>query len=131
MTLKNGLRAAALCVAAILVCTGAARAQLAVATLTGHVTDPQNRPASGAMVTVRNVGTQATWTSVSASDGRFSVPMLPPGTYAADVQLSGFAPWRADGITLRVGQEHSLAVHLQLGQVREAVSATATTRVLD
>ena len=131
MTLKNGVRAAALCVAAILVCTDAAQAQLAVATLTGHVTDPQNRPASGAMVTVRNVGTQATWTSVSALDGRFSVPMLPPGTYAADVQLSGFAPWRVDGITLRVGQEHSLAVRLQLGQVRETVSATAATRVLD
>jgi hypothetical protein len=129
--LTNGLRVAALCAAAMLVCTGGAEAQLAVATLTGHVTDPQNRPASGATVTVRNVGTEATWTSVSGADGRFSVPMLPPGTYATDVQLSGFAPWRAEGVTLRVGQEHSLNVQLRLGQVREAISATAATRVLD
>ena len=129
--LTNGLRAAALCAVAILVCAGSAEAQLAVATLTGHVTDPQNRPASGATVTVRNVGTDATWTSVSGSDGRFSVPMLPPGAYATDVQLSGFAPWRAESITLRVGQEHSLDVQLQLGQVRETVAATATTRILD
>src|SRR5687768_186323 len=129
--LTNGLRVAALCAAAMLGCAGGAEAQVAVATVTGHVTVPQNRPASGATVTVRNVGTEATWTSVSGADGRFSVPMLPPGTYATDVQLSGFAPWRAEGVTLRVGQEHSLNVQLRLGQVREAISATAATRVLD
>jgi hypothetical protein len=123
-------RAAVVCAAAILLFARAVDAQ-PVATLTGRVTDPQSRPAAGATVTVRNVGTEATWTSVSAADGRFLVPMLPPGTYVADVQLDGFAPWRADSITLRVGQEQSLAVQLRIGQVREAVSATAVTRVLD
>ena len=130
MMRRTRFLAVAVCAAALLF-GGVAEAQLAVATLTGHVTDPQNRPASGATVTVRNVGTEAAWTTVSATDGRFSVPMLPPGRYVADVQLSGFAPWRAEDITLRVGQEHSLTVQLRLGQVREAISATAATRVLD
>ena len=121
---------AVLCALALLFLAGAAEAQLAVATLEGRVTDPQNRPAPRAVVTVRNVGTGATWTATSSSDGHFSVPMLPPGTYAADVQLAGFATWRSEGIALRVGQEHALAVQLRLGQVQETAAVTAT-RVLN
>ena len=121
---------AVLCALALLLLAGTAEAQLAVATLEGRVTDPQSRPAPRAVVTVRNVGTGATWTATSSSDGHFSVPMLPPGTYAADVQLAGFATWRSEGITLRVGQEHALAVQLRLGQVQETAAVTAT-RVLN
>ena len=121
---------AVLCALVLLLLAGTAEAQLAVATLEGRVTDPQSRPAPRAVVTVRNVGTGATWTATSSSDGHFSVPMLPPGTYAADVQLAGFATWRSEGITLRVGQEHALAVQLRLGQVQETAAVTAT-RVLN
>jgi hypothetical protein len=124
-------RAVALCSAAILLDTVPARAQLAVATLSGRVTDPQSKPAPGAMVTVRNVATGGVWTSATASDGYFSVPMLPPGTYAAEVQLSGFAAWHTEGIALRVGQDQSLTVQLRLGRVEETAVATAASRVLD
>ena len=132
MMTSRFLRTAVVAVAATVVLGPAASAQqLAVATLAGRVTDPQSRPAPGAMVTVRNVGTGATWHAVTGTDGRFSVPMLPPGPYVAQVQLSGFAPWRADDITLRVGQEQVLAAQLRIGPVQEVVSATASTRVLD
>src|SRR6188508_581535 len=132
MTMNNrSWRTVAICAAAALLLARAADAQLAVATLAGRVSDPQSRPAPGATVSVRNTGTDATWTSVSASDGRFSVPNLPPGPYTVEVQLTGFAPWRSGGITLRVGKEHVLSVQLRLGSVQETVSASAATRVLD
>ena len=124
-------RALVFCALAVVLAARNADAQLAVASLTGRVTDPQSRPVPGAMVTIRNVGTGATWTATSGADGHFSVPVLPPGIYDADAQLTGFSQWRTSGITLRVGQEHSLTVQLQVGQVKEAVSATAATRVLD
>jgi hypothetical protein len=123
------LRKAVLYALAFLLIAKAAEAQLAVATLEGRVTDPQNRPAPGATVTVRNAGTGVAWTATSAADGHFSVRMLPPGTYVTEVQLAGFAPWRAEGVTLRVGQEHALAVQLRIGQVQE--TANVTTRVLN
>ena len=123
-------RKAVLCALALLLVARAASAQLAVATLEGRVTDPQNRPAPSAAVTVRNVGTGVTWSATSSADGHFSVRMLPPGTYAADVQLAGFAPWRSEGLTLRVGQEHALNVQLRLGQVQET-AAVSGTRVLN
>jgi hypothetical protein len=132
MTMNNrSWRIVAVCAAAALLLARAADAQLAVATLAGRVSDPQSRPAPGATVSVRHAGTGATWTSVSAADGRFAVPNLPPGPYTVDVQLTGFALWRATGITLRVGQEHVLTIQLRLGSVQETVSASASTRVLD
>jgi hypothetical protein len=120
----------ALCVIALSLVAGSATAQPAVATLSGRVTDPQNAPASGAAVTVRRAETATTWTATSNADGRFSIPMLPPGTYAADVQLSGFSPWRAEAITLRVGQDQQLDVQLRLGQVREAINVTEAARIV-
>ncbi len=130
MTPRLRLRTVALCAVALLLMARAAGAQLAVATLEGRVTDPQSRPAPGATVTVRSVGTGATWTATSGPDGHFSVRMLPPGTYAADVQLAGFSTWRAESIPLRVGQAHALTVQLRIGQVQETAAVTAT-RVLN
>jgi outer membrane receptor protein involved in Fe transport len=108
---------------------GIASAQPA-ANLTGRVTDPQNAPAPAAAVTVRSDATATTWTALSSADGRFSVPMLPPGDYSVDVQLAGFAPWRADMITLQVGQDRFLDVRLGLGTVQEAVTVANSARVV-
>src|SRR5678815_4120277 len=119
------------CAAAALFRARGAAEQLDVPPLAGRVSDPQSRPAPGATVSVRHAGTGATWTAVSAADGRFAVPNLPPGPYTVDVQLTGFALWRATGITLRVGQEQVLTIQLRLGSVQETVSASASTRVLD
>jgi outer membrane receptor protein involved in Fe transport len=107
-----------------------ASAQPAVATVSGRVTDPQAAPAPGATVTIRSDATATTWTAISGADGRFSVPMLPPGAYAADVQLAGFAPWRIGPIALRVGQDRYLDVRLSLGTVQEAVTVNQSARVV-
>lgn len=126
----TAVRRAVLWSLAALLCATTAVAQPAVATLAGRVADPQSAPTPGATVTLRHQGTAATWTSVSGADGRFSLPMLPPGTYSAEVQLNGFAPWRADAITLRVGQNQQLDVQLRLGQLQEAVVVSQTARVV-
>ncbi|HEU4686881.1 MAG TPA: TonB-dependent receptor [Vicinamibacterales bacterium] len=131
MTRLNAFcRQFALTCGSLLLSAGIAAAQPAVATLGGRVTDPQSAAAPGATVTARRAETAATWTSVSDADGRFSIPMLPPGTYHVEVQLAGFSPWRVDAITLRVGQDQQLEVQLRLGQVQEAVSVVETARVV-
>ncbi len=131
MTRLNAFcRQLALICGSMLLLAGIASAQPAVATLGGRVTDPQSAAAPGATVTARRAETAATWTSVSDADGRFSIPMLPPGTYHVEVQLAGFSPWRVDAITLRVGQDQQLEVQLRLGQVQEAVSVVETARVV-
>jgi hypothetical protein len=112
---------AAIC---LLTCIGPATAQPAVASLSGRVTDPQTTPVPAATVTVRDVATARTWTATTDADGRFLVPMLPPGTYDADVRLDGFRTWRTRGIALEVGRDRNLDVQLEVGGVQETVDVT-------
>jgi hypothetical protein len=105
-----------------------ASAQLAVATLAGRVVDAQSAPTPGASVTVRSLSTAATWSATSDQEGRFTFPMLPPGPYGVDVSLSGFAPWRAESVTLQVGQDQQLDVRLMVGGIQEGVVVTSTAR---
>jgi hypothetical protein len=102
---------------ALSVATGSA--QPATATLTGRVVDPQELPVPGATVTVRHAGTSAEWKVQSDTDGRFVVAALPPAAYDVNVELQGFATWKASGLTLLVGQERSLQVALQVNAYSE------------
>ena len=106
----------------------AASAQLAVATLAGRVVDTQLAATPGASVTVRSLATSTTWTASSDDNGRFSFPMLPPGVYGVEVSLSGFVPWRAEAVTLQVGQDRQLDVQLYLGNFQEGVVVRGDTR---
>jgi hypothetical protein len=120
---------AAVC-AAVAIASGPAWAQGVTATLTGRVVDAQRAATPGAAITVRNQATGVVWTAVAGSDGRFSLPMLPPGSYVADVQLAGFSTWRADGIVLQVGQDRRLDVQLAVGGVQETVNVDRAARLV-
>jgi hypothetical protein len=117
--------------AIVVVLTGlasAASAQPAVATLSGRVVDAQDAPTPGASITVRSLATATTWSATSDQEGRFAFPMLPPGPYGVDVSLGGFAPWKAESVTLQVGQDQLLDVHLALSGVREGLVVRGETR---
>jgi hypothetical protein len=118
------LRAAAL----MLFVAAAAHAQPAVSTLTGRVLDPQRASAPGASTTARNVATGAEWSATTGTDGRFQLLFLPPGTYDVEVTLAGFAPWRAPGVELRVGQETHVDAELRLASVGEPVVVQGAAR---
>jgi len=108
-----------------------ASSQPAVATLAGRIVDTQLATTPGASVTVRSLATSTTWTATSDARGRFTIPMLPPGDYGIEVSLSGFAPWRAEAVTLQVGQERHLDIQLYPGQVQENIVVRVQTRPLN
>jgi len=58
--------------------------------LSGTVADSSGAVIPGADVKIRNNGTGAEYNTVTASDGGFSVPSLPGGTYSVTVSLMGF-----------------------------------------
>jgi outer membrane receptor protein involved in Fe transport len=129
MTLRFLVRHA--CAAAlVLMLNGVATAQVPTTTIGGRVTDPQQAPAPDATVTVRSEATGVTWTAVTGADGRFTVPMLPPGVYTAEVQKSGFSTWRTEGIVLQVGQDRQLEAQLAVGAVQEIVNVSQAVRVV-
>ena len=44
----------------------------------------------GVDIVVKNDATGSAYTAVSGSDGAFTIPAMPPGTYTATVTLQGF-----------------------------------------
>src|SRR5262245_22853089 len=96
-------------------------AQPASVRLAGRVIDPQQAPVAGALIAARNTATGTDWTTTSGMDGRYVLPMLPPGTYDVDVKVDGFATFRAEQLTLAVGQDRELDVPLALRALRETV----------
>ena len=101
----------------------AAQAQ-AVASVTGTVTDPSGAPVPAATVTAKNVETGAERNTVTDDAGRYRVPALWVGEYEVRVTKVGFQEGVRGGIHLAVGQEASVDLRLQVGEVKQAVTVT-------
>jgi Carboxypeptidase regulatory-like domain/TonB-dependent Receptor Plug Domain len=58
--------------------------------ISGHVTDPTGAAIPGATVTVKNLGTGATYTSTTNATGGYHTALLQPGSYSITVSGTGF-----------------------------------------
>ncbi|HSL23921.1 MAG TPA: TonB-dependent receptor [Vicinamibacterales bacterium] len=118
--------------AALLFCGAAVplHGQVVTATLLGTVTDNTGAVVPGATVTVRNVGTDRTWSHVTEGDGRYREPLLPVGTYEIRVELAGFAPQVRRGVQLTVGSEVTINFVLSPASLQEDVIVTGEAPVV-
>ncbi len=98
--------------------------------ITGTVRDPSGAVISGAAVTITNVATNATRSTVSNEAGVYSFPSLPPGTYSVRAEKEGFKSVTHAGIQLQVQQSARLDFELPLGQVTETIEVSATAALL-
>src|SRR6266550_7383669 len=69
-------------------------------TFNGRVVDQAGAVIAGASVTVTNKATGSTRTTVTNSDGLYSVPSLGAGLYDLKAENSGFAPSTKSGVSL-------------------------------
>src|SRR5215510_9446691 len=81
-----------------------AQARLTGADLSGTVTDESGAVLPGATVTVTQVETNLTRTTVTDPRGRYLAAALPPGSYRIAIEMSGFAASRREGVKLVLGQ---------------------------
>ncbi len=90
----------------LLACLAAlpAAAQSTTGSIQGRVADAQGGTLPGVAVTVRNVDTQLTRTTVTNESGNYDVQLLPPGAYAVSAELAGFRPQQRTGVRLTVNQ---------------------------
>ena len=97
-------------------------AQEARGTLLGRVTDSTDAVLVGAKVEARNVDTGIRLTSVTNSAGDYIFPLLVPGSYTVTVENSGFKTYTRSGIVVRVNDQVTINVSLEVGQASQTRS---------
>src|SRR5262245_36638213 len=98
--------------------------------IVGQVTDSTRGALLGATITVINVGTNAQRVATTDTDGRFSVPNLPPATYTIRVELGGFQTVELKEFALRNGEVARLSITLGLASVAETITVVGESPLL-
>src|SRR2546428_444436 len=101
------------------------------ATLQGLITDAQKAVLPGVTVTITNVDTGVSRTSVTDNTGWYRAAALMPGTYELSTDLTGFVTYKRAGITLTKGQEPRIDIMLQVAAVKETVQVIAAAPLVD
>jgi hypothetical protein len=101
------------------------------ADLDGTVRDESGAVMPGATVTVTNVATNLSRTTISNTQGRFVVPALPPGSYRVTAELAGFAKAAREDLVLQLGQSVTLDFTLKVAKSEEVVTVQAEAPLVD
>lgn len=112
-------------VAMVFSINGRAWAQAQTSTITGTATDPSGAALAGAKVQVTNTETNASQSTVTDAQGRYSIPDLPVGNYSVQASQSGFQTVVQKGVTLTVGSTVVVNLQLPVGQISQTVSVEA------
>jgi hypothetical protein len=106
-------------------------AQEARGTLLGRVADSTDALILGAKVEAHNVDTGVRLTSITNRTGDYLFPLLVPGNYTVRVEHPGFKTYTRSGIVLRVNDQTSINVTLEIGQSTQTVEVRAESPLLD
>ncbi len=108
-----------------------ASAAQTTATLAGRILDSSGGVLPGVTIAVHQVETALRRSTVSAADGRYVLPSLPPGSYEIRAELSGFRPLVRQGITLTIAQTPVVDLTMSVGGVVEVVTIVAAVPVVN
>lgn len=84
----------------------------------GQVVSAEGQPVPNAQLAVTNTQTGLTRRVTADAEGRYSVPLLPPGEYTVQAQSLGFAPRTLTEVSVRLGE----ATPVNLTLAAEAVA---------
>jgi len=106
-------------------------AQEVTGTIAGVVADSSGAVVPGVTVTVRNTGTNATYSGVTNELGTYSIRSLPVGSYSLRAESTGFKAFQATDIGVQVNEVARVDVVLELGEVTETVEIRAQVVAVD
>src|SRR5579859_694570 len=124
MLVRHGLVAGLAICSVVLLCPGQVRAQ-AVSRINGTVTDQTGVEVPDAKVTVTNVDTNVSQTTLTTSAGTYLIVDLIPGTYIVKVEKAGFNSYIDRNVTVTGGATSTANATLKPGTVTETVEVTA------
>ena len=116
--------------AALLLMSALAFAQVNVTALSGIVTDQTGAAVPGVTVTLVNPATGEKISVTTSDRGEYTVPSLAAATYQVTFTKSGFKTLTHANVTLAVGLPATLNVKLEVGAAAESVEVTAGADVV-
>jgi hypothetical protein len=122
------------CVAALIALAAPLDAQNVQTTghIRGLVQDDAGLPIAGATVTATNAGTSFQRSAETDEDGRYTIRLLPPGTYTLEVRFIGYQPQRAEQIQVTIGTSTPLNLTLSSAAIEiEALIVTGEEAQID
>jgi len=96
--------------------------------IVGVVTDPQGKAVTGANVTLTNLGTNATRTTMTTEAGVYVFDLLTPGDYRIEVEAAGFRKALADKAKALIGKQTEVNIRLDIGQVSQVVEVSVSNQ---
>lgn len=108
------------CLFAAVFILGTAQAQ----EFTGRVTDSSGATLPKARVTITNLGTNVSVSTVTTASGDYTVPYLKPGRYSVSISSPGFETETKTEITLQVSQTVTIDFVMKVGSIAETVEVT-------
>jgi hypothetical protein len=101
------------------------------ATVRGRIHDSSGAIVPQAIVTIRDISRHRIFSTVPDTEGQFALAVLPPGSYALQVEAKGFRRFEQDGIHLESGQTMALSITLEIGRLEHRLLVLADAPVLD
>ena len=100
------------------------------AALSGTVSDATGSVVPNAAITVTHLENGTTYSSVTGSNGAFTVPSLPTGLYNVTAAAKGFKQETVSNVKMDAGVPASVQIRLEVGSQTEVVTVEASAAVL-
>ncbi len=110
--------------------SGALWAQQTTATVVGTAVDGTGAAVPAAQIRLKNLETNAVRETVTDSTGHYSIPFLPAARFTLSAAAKGFRTYEVQSFELQVGQTARLDLKLELGEVTQTMSVSASAAAL-
>lgn len=124
------IRQLAICFVLVLVTSSLGQSQGTTSRVIGVVTDSSGAVVPGANVTLTNQTMNVSFATKTTSAGTYVFDSVQVGTYTISIQKEGFEKFVSTDNVLTIGQPMTVNARLQVGQVAQSVSVSATAELV-
>jgi len=118
-------------VAALLLLSPFAAAQVATGSLSGTVKDQTGGAVPGARVVATNTASGVHSETITSDAGLYVLPSLPVGVYEITVEMTGFKKMTRGNVEIRIATRQEMDLAIEIGNMQETVVVTENVPLLE